>query len=771
MPEAMSFTDGYRLIDGTALNDKFGFPNWSYTSAFVATPGGTVTTSAKIVTTMTDVTTASAPNAGVVLPQALPGQVLLLINSSANDIRVFAADGSTINGTPGSTGIVHKANVSSFYVSTDVNSWTQAWLDYSAAAEYWAIQAAASAAAAAASAANASASEIAAANDATAAAGSAASAAYYAAQAQTAANNAFVNANVYASVAAGLAATTVGQQFQVLDYDEYVRYRHDAGPIATEIARYPSALAVEALQYAPPGHPVFPDVDLIFGITDIDGGLLFSSDTTGASAIAGTNIFPDNGYVFVIVDTTGGVLSGIRSNYTTSPFGDYVSFVDTDLWLSGPAGNYKIATPSGSILGSEVNGGQLLWVEKVGASYNRHQFLLSGWLPTTGITSAVICPYYGQSLTTGTSDPPITQFPFSTTRAFMFNGGTMLGNNVGYTTEAQTLYFEPCKEQPIWNQTPVSGTLSWLVGASGFASTVATWGGSFGWGGQTITQLSKGTINYSNLIFGSSRAFASASVTGLPTTLPYILFDQGENNFTTPVATYKTLLLQLQTDITTDLNAFTGASAQIPLICWQPVSWTAPLFGGLTEGYSPLAILDAALSNPTRIKVVGPQYFSPYFLPLDIHPSAAGNLVFGQYMGRAAARVSAGLDTGALYVTAASAVGTTTITITFNKNAVIDTTLVTDPGQYGLRVFNSSTSATRTLSGFSLVGSTLTATLSAGITGANWYLGVADVGVAGQYPGPTTGPRSNFRDNSADLDAFGNNMYNWACVQQIAITT
>ena len=82
-----------------------------------------------------------------------------------------------------------------------------------------------------------------------------------------------------------------------------------------------------------------------------------------------------------------------------------------------------------------------------------------------------------------------------------------------------------------------------------------------------------------------------------------------------------------------------------------------------------------------------------------------------------------------------------------------------------------STLATRTLSSIVVAGSTVTATLSAGISGADWYLGVADIGTVGNYPGPTTGPRSNFRDNSADLDAFGNNMYNWACVQQIAITT
>lgn len=49
---------------------------------------------------------------------------------------------------------------------------------------------------------------------------------------------AFVNANVYADVAAGLAATAVGQQFQVVSGDEVIRYRVDAGPVATMVARW-----------------------------------------------------------------------------------------------------------------------------------------------------------------------------------------------------------------------------------------------------------------------------------------------------------------------------------------------------------------------------------------------------------------------------------------------------------------------------------------------------------------------------------------------------
>ncbi len=70
------------------------------------------------------------------------------------------------------------------------------------------------------------------------------------ANAESARDSAFVNAQVYADTAAGLAATSVGQQFQVVSGDEIIRYRHDAGPVATEVARYPAAGPVrEALEF------------------------------------------------------------------------------------------------------------------------------------------------------------------------------------------------------------------------------------------------------------------------------------------------------------------------------------------------------------------------------------------------------------------------------------------------------------------------------------------------------------------------------------------
>jgi hypothetical protein len=68
--------------------------------------------------------TAGAPNAGIVLPEALPGKIMLINNNSANNITVFADAGSVINGVPGAIGIIQTGNTAVMFVATAVDYWT-----------------------------------------------------------------------------------------------------------------------------------------------------------------------------------------------------------------------------------------------------------------------------------------------------------------------------------------------------------------------------------------------------------------------------------------------------------------------------------------------------------------------------------------------------------------------------------------------------------------------------------------------------------------------
>jgi hypothetical protein len=117
------FAPGYRLTDGNQLNDRVANPQWSTTSSLTAKAGGTVFTSARIVDTVTQITAASAPNAGVVIEQALPGRLLWIVNDAPNTVVVFAEGGSTIDGIPGDIGITLAAGANIYLIATDVNTW------------------------------------------------------------------------------------------------------------------------------------------------------------------------------------------------------------------------------------------------------------------------------------------------------------------------------------------------------------------------------------------------------------------------------------------------------------------------------------------------------------------------------------------------------------------------------------------------------------------------------------------------------------------------
>lgn len=69
-------------------------------------------------------------------------------------------------------------------------------------------------------------------------------------RAEQAADSAALNAGIYADTTAGLSATTEGDYFSVpsAEDDEYlILYLHEAGPVATEIKRYPSSEAIDAV--------------------------------------------------------------------------------------------------------------------------------------------------------------------------------------------------------------------------------------------------------------------------------------------------------------------------------------------------------------------------------------------------------------------------------------------------------------------------------------------------------------------------------------------
>ncbi len=103
--------------------------------------------------------------------------------------------------------------------------------------------------------------------------------------AETARDAAFVNANVYANTTDGLAAVSLGGQFQVVSGSEIIRYREDAGPVATEVARYPASSSVNSLLSRLPSPITLevtpPESGWLFGVSDAAERLALGVDLTG----------------------------------------------------------------------------------------------------------------------------------------------------------------------------------------------------------------------------------------------------------------------------------------------------------------------------------------------------------------------------------------------------------------------------------------------------------------------------------------------------------
>src|SRR5262249_9079295 len=106
------------------------------------------------------------------------------------------------------------------------------------------------------------------------------------------------------------------------------------------------------------------------------------------------------------------------------------------------------------------------------------------------------------------------------------------------------------------------------------------------------------------------------------------------------------------------------------------------------------------------------------------------------------------------------------ITVTFDVPTpplVMDTALVSNPGNFGFEYTDSSASPP-TINSVQVTGpTTVQITLSATPAGANQRLRYAYSGVPGNPGGPTTGPRGNLRDSDAEASLYGNTLYNW-CV-------
>lgn len=374
---------------------------------------------------------------------------------------------------------------------------------------------------------------------------------------------------------------------------------------------------------------------------------------------------------------------------------------------------------------------------------------------------------YGQSLSVGATATAIlstTQPYFNTTFGF-----TVVENNVEKTyasprmdvaaTSIQPLsesFYSPSSDNyPNRGESHCSGMANYASRAMMMESNVnpqnhVIMASTAGHGGYTIDQLSKGASWYSVFINHVNKG--KELNVGKTYHVPAVPWIQGENNavsggIQTPYATYKAKLVQLHSDIDTDVKAITGQTDTIKFITYQ-MSYAARTWPDIAK-----AQLDLARDNDNFI-LSTPMYHFPYAGD-NIHLTNVGYKWLGAYIGRAYKQyMIEGRKPDFLNPLSAVIKGNT-IVIKFDvpkAPLVVDTTTLASTTQKGFKVLSGATDVAVT--DVSAAGDTVVLSLATAPTDN------VTVRYALDYLGSglniTGGASGNVRDSTPDTAVINN---------------
>lgn len=279
-------------------------------------------------------------------------------------------------------------------------------------------------------------------------------------------------------------------------------------------------------------------------------------------------------------------------------------------------------------------------------------------------------------------------------------------------------------------------------------------------GGTPYSGLKKGTQVYGDFLRALTRAQELASAQGWRVIVDACFVKHGEADQSS--AAYLADLLEWQADIDADVKAITGQQADVHFLFSQPSSHTTATPNAI------LAMLEAHNTSPVH-HLVGPDYpFGSAYASDYLHMTGPGYFWIGEQAARGwkQALWSSHRKSRITQIVSGSRVGDSVV-LDYEVPTpplVIDTSLVTDPGQRGFRFFD---------------GPTEIAITDVAITGpaqVTLTLASAPAGTGGEIryaltPQPGTRsaagiPRGNLRDSAVDISPHQNcPLHNWAVHQ------
>lgn len=280
-------------------------------------------------------------------------------------------------------------------------------------------------------------------------------------------------------------------------------------------------------------------------------------------------------------------------------------------------------------------------------------------------------------------------------------------------------------------------------------------------GGAPYSALKKGTFPYSRLLGGVTAGLQRANELNKTYSAPMVAWTQGENDYTTTDrALIKNNMLELVTDLNTDIKSITKQYDDVILCLYQPASNNN--YGGAHYPNVALAYLEAALTIP-KVYMSTPMYIFSYNTD-NVHLTAASSKWYGAYIGLVYEKVILKKEDHKPVYPKKIVSQNNIIEITFNVPSpplVFDTTMVTNPGNFGFNVLRGATQIT-------INSVTMTRTNTVKIVLAQNIISGDKLTYAinGTGTGTVNGTRGNLRDSQGDeitfdIEGISKPMHNW----------
>lgn len=430
------------------------------------------------------------------------------------------------------------------------------------------------------------------------------------------------SAGIYATSAAGIAATTTGKYFSVPSPEaaEYmILYLNSAG-VAVEQKRYPSTFLTAQLQNIAPTGYAWALLDK-YGMAAVG----VKDDGTWAAKAAEIETLA---VVDLIADSFGvmggdALQAGAPTGFVSAP---------VDQFGASPGGWKDDGTFAVAALEAQTLNGlptALLPSFKFKGNY---------------LTDIIHLISYGQSLSIGNGGW-FLQTDTVLFDSLMFTAGVRVQEGAG-TAAVNHAAFVPLVsalnattgngETPAGN---AAATIKRLILAeNGLAYTDHKYQILVSAPGQSNTAIAgikKGQTPYSNLLLDVTYGLANAQALGKSYAVPSITMAHGEADYTlaSTYAYYLTEFKQLYTDLNTDIKAITNQPDNVKMIAFQcnDVTTTSPATVGLAQ-------LQASKDNP-NILIACPTYCLPHLVPGNAHLTGPGYGQLGAYFGLVHKRV------------------------------------------------------------------------------------------------------------------------------------